>query len=112
MRIWSKGLGRIALYLDFSEATVMIEKGENLPVMNLRIEIVKGNPVICGKTKDPVMWEFKIWLEGLDIPSLIRIAFSKPVIKFVIKYYIGRLLKKFSRLIPKLRHNITTIKRS
>jgi hypothetical protein len=96
MRVWSKGLGRMALYFDFSEATIMVEEGGNLPATNVKVEIVKGNPVICGKTKDPVIWEFKIWLERSDVPSLVKIALSKLVVKFIIEYYVKRFLMKFS----------------
>jgi len=102
MKVWSKGLGRIALTFNFNNAIITIEKGSDLPARNINAEVIKNRPVICGKTVDPVVWEFKIWLEDSDVIPLIKIALSKSVIKFIFKYFIKRTLFMFSSLKRRL----------
>lgn len=94
MRVWSKGLGRRALHFDMGQATLSLEREDSLPAQNVPPELVRGNPVISGKTIDPVIWEFKVWMEEEDAPSLIRIALSGPMVSLILRYY----LKRFGRL--------------
>ena len=83
MRVWSKGLRRIALNFDLGDAIINVESGQNIPAENVEAEAVVSCPVVSGKTKDPVIWEFKIWFEYVDVPSLIKIALSRPLIRLV-----------------------------
>jgi len=65
MKVWSKGLGKIELILDFSEYTVRRE-GEDI--------------LIEGVITDPVYWDFRITMSGADVPGLLHVALNRTMI--------------------------------
>jgi len=72
MKLWSRGLGKTELNMDF------------------RYYVVKKDPAsedvyIVGKITDPVDWEFKITIGPEDIPGLAKVFFNTSVIKLLMK---------------------------
>lgn len=88
LRIRSKGLGRIELLFDLA-----------------KVDISKGNEevVITGKTQRPVIWDFKITISEREVPSLFKIALSKPVRTLILSYL-------WSSLKPKPKQQIAEAK--
>ena len=84
MKLWSRGLGRTELNMDF------------------RYYMAKGDPetedvLIIGNITDPVQWEFKITLGPEDIPGMTKIFFNFCVIKLVIKNLYKYVIYLFNR---------------
>ena len=71
MKMWSRGLGRNELCMDFKEYSVARE-GDADGVQ------------IIGTIKEPVNWEFKITIEPNDVPGMMKIFFNWSVIKLVL----------------------------
>ncbi|MCP4750365.1 MAG: hypothetical protein GY866_05705 [Proteobacteria bacterium] len=69
MRMWSKGLGKIELEVDFSHYKVVTEE---------------ENTVIKGITEHPIKWNFTITLEKEDIPGLLNVLFKPGTLLFLI----------------------------
>jgi len=72
MKLWSRGLGKTELNMDF------------------RYYVVKKDPdsedvFVVGKITDPVDWEFKITVGPEDIPGLAKVFFNFSVIKLLMK---------------------------
>ena len=74
MKVWSKGLGKIELVLDFEKYWVEREKGENGDTLYIK-----------GTITDPVVWDFKITMTEEDIPGLMKIALDKEIITMFLK---------------------------
>ncbi|GEM_PF-4560585 len=74
MKIWSKGLGKIELILDFEKLHVEREETEN-----------GENIYIKGMITDPVMWDFRITMTKEDIPGLMNIALDKEILFMFLK---------------------------
>jgi hypothetical protein len=70
MKMWSEGLGKIQLEIDFSR--YWVEK-EN------------GNTVIKGVTVQPVQWDFKAIFTKTDIPGLLNIFFKPTTWYFILR---------------------------
>lgn len=68
MKIWSKGLGRMTLSMDFN---------------NYYAEIEDGVLYIKGKITDPVYWNFVITITRDDIPGLANIMFKRQFLKYL-----------------------------
>lgn len=79
MRVRSKGLGRIELLFD-------IEK--------LNYSEENGHLVITGKTLRPVVWDFRIAISENEVPSLVKVAFRKPVRLLVTRFLKNAILLK------------------
>jgi hypothetical protein len=61
MKMWSEGLGKIQLEVDFSK---------------YRVENEDKGTVVKGITIEPVQWDFKATFFKEDIPGLINIFFK------------------------------------
>ena len=75
MKLWSRGLGKQELKMDFMKYDVRREGHE---------------VVISGRITDPVNWDFWIRFDENDVPGLIRVAKNPSVIGMVTR----RWLKK------------------
>ncbi len=71
MKLWSRGLGRRELIMDFTHYAI---RGSE-----------DGGIEIFGVTEQPVSWEFRVHIEQEDIPGLVNVALSKPVRRMVIR---------------------------
>lgn len=79
MKLWSKGLGKMTLTMDFN---------------NYYAESEDGILYIKGKITDPVYWNFVITITKEDIPGLANIVF-KPLF---LKYLVANMVK-FPRFV-------------
>ncbi len=70
MKMWSEGLGKMELVVDFCRYTVVTE-GEDT--------------VIKGTTDEPVQWEFTAKFRNEDIPGLLNVLFKPTTLKFILK---------------------------
>jgi hypothetical protein len=68
MKLWSRGLGKQELKMNFMDYDVRREGQE---------------VVISGRIIDPVNWEFWIRFDEDDVPGLIRVAKNPSVIGMV-----------------------------
>ena len=86
MKMWSEGLGKIQLEVDFSHYWVETEE---------------NGTVIKGVTVQPVQWDFKATFLKEDIPGLLNIFFKPTTWWFILKnfYYVILFLyeKAFKR---------------
>ncbi len=67
MKLWSRGLGRKELVMDFTHYAVR-RAGD-------------GGIEILGVTEQPVAWEFRVHIGQEDIPGMVKVALSRPVIE-------------------------------
>lgn len=76
MRLWSRGLGKRELDMDF-----------------MRYEISRDGDdiVLSGKITEPVNWDFWIRFDEEDVPGLIRVAKNPGVIGLVFRRWFGKL---------------------
>jgi len=72
MKLWSRGLGKTELNMDFRYYKVKKDPASD-------------NVFIIGKITDPVDWEFKITIGPDDIPGMTKLFFNFGVIKLLIK---------------------------
>jgi hypothetical protein len=68
MKIWSKGLGRMTLSMNFK---------------NYYAEYENGTLYIKGKITDPVYWNFVMTITADDIPGLTNILFKPMFLKYL-----------------------------
>ena len=68
MKLWSRGLGKQELKMNFMDYDVRRDGQE---------------VVISGRITDPVNWEFWIRFDEDDVPGLIRVAKNPSVIGMV-----------------------------
>ncbi len=83
MKIWSRGLGRRSLEMDFRHCTV--SRADD------------GGVVICGVTRAPVTWEFRIEIEPGDAAGLATVATQRPTLRYLAsswKKILAHLLSK------------------
>lgn len=74
MKVWSKGLGKIELILDFEKYHVEKEVKED------------GEKIyIKGVITEPVIWDFRITMTKEDIPGLLHIALDPVIMKLFIR---------------------------
>jgi hypothetical protein len=87
MKVWSKGLGRVELVLDFGKYRV--ERGK---------EKERDRFHIKGVITEPVVWDFRITMTTEDVRGLFRIAFNRHMLIMVLKgilLMIGCTFKRF-----------------
>ncbi len=72
MKLWSRGLGKSEVLMDFRDYKTMKDPESD-------------SVFIIGSMQDPVNWEFKITLTPEDIPGLMKIFFNFSMIKLLIK---------------------------
>ena len=70
MRVWSQGLGKQELVLEFAKSNVVRENGKVF---------------IRGIVQDPVNWQFEITLDAKDVPGFYHVLCSMPVVRFGLK---------------------------
>ncbi len=68
MKLWSKGLGKMTLTMDFN---------------NYYAESEGGILYVKGKITDPVYWNFVITIKSEDIPGLANILFKPLMLKYL-----------------------------
>lgn len=84
MKLWSRGLGKTEIYMDFRQYKTMKDPET-------------GNILIIGSMQSPVTWEFKVTMQPEDIGGIMKALFSTAMIWFVLKnihQYLKYLLNK------------------
>ena len=76
MKLWSRGLGKQELIMDFMAYDIRREGQE---------------VVISGRITDPVNWEFWIRFDEDDVPGLIRVAKNPSVIGMVSRHWFKKV---------------------
>ncbi len=77
MKLWSRGLGKQELKMDFMKYDVHRDGQE---------------VVVSGRITDPVNWEFWIRFDEDDVPGLIRVAKNPSVIGMVGRHWLRKIL--------------------
>jgi hypothetical protein len=72
MKLWSKGLGRTEVTMDFRYYKLIKDKKN-------------GDLVVIGNMQDPVTWEFTLRLEPDDIAGLVKLLFNFSLFWYVVK---------------------------
>ncbi len=72
MKLWSRGLGRTEIDMDFRYYQVVKDPESGLMT-------------IVGCMQSPVTWEFTLKLEPDDIAGIIKLALNVPLLTFVAK---------------------------
>ena len=72
MKLWSKGLGRTEVSMDFRYYELVKDKNN-------------GDLIVIGNMQDPVTWEFTMKMEPDDIAGILKLFFNFSFIWFVIK---------------------------
>ncbi len=70
MRMWSEGLGRMELVVDFCHYKVVTEDEDT---------------VVKGTTCEPVKWEFTARFNKEDIPGLFNMLLKPATLLFILK---------------------------
>ena len=70
MRVWSQGLGKQELVLDFAKSNVTREEGKIF---------------VRGIVQEPVNWQFEIVIYKEDVPGFYHVLFSIPVLRYSLK---------------------------
>ena len=76
MKLWSRGLGKQQLKMDFMRYAISKEGQE---------------VVISGRITDPVNWDFWIRFDESDVPGLVRVATNRKVIGLVARRWFKRI---------------------
>jgi len=76
MKLWSRGLGKQELKMDFMKYDVRRDGQE---------------VIISGRITDPVNWEFWIRFDEDDVPGLIRVAKNPSVIGIVGRHFLKKV---------------------
>ncbi len=84
MKLWSRGLGKTELKMDFR-------------YYKIKKDPESDNVFIVGKITDPVDWEFKITIDPDDIPGMAKIFFNFGVMKLLIKNFYKYIIYLFNR---------------
>ena len=84
MKLWSRGLGRTELTMDCRYYKV-IEDPES------------GHAIVVGNMREPVNWEFTIKMEPHDIAGVMKLLFTWPMLKFVLRNILGYITYFFNR---------------
>lgn len=92
--MWSKGLGKIELVVDFSHYKVVSEDSAT---------------VIKGVTNEPVQWNFTITLEQDDIAGLLNVLFKRKTLLFTLRNFRIGLQFVYQKLFQ--RHKFTEFDR-
>ena len=72
MKLWSRGLGKQEIHMDFRYCQAVKDPKE-------------GNIVVIGNMQSPVTWEFKITFQPEDIGGIMKLVFSPSMLFFAIK---------------------------
>src|SRR3972149_9724336 len=80
MKLWSRGLGKQQLKMDFMQYEIT-QEGEEI--------------VIAGRIVEPVNWDFWIRFDENDVPGLIRVAKNRKLIRMVLRRYLRKIGRFF-----------------
>jgi len=83
MKLWSKGLGRTELEMDFRCYEVVGEKRSNGNGSS-----GEGIVGVYGTITSPVNWDFRVEFGPEDVPGLIRIALTRPFLTMILKNFL------------------------
>lgn len=72
MKLWSRGLGKTEVSMDFRYYKVVKDPET-------------GKVCIVGAMRDPVTWEFRVLMEPEDIPGFIKMFFNWSLIWLLLK---------------------------
>lgn len=72
MKLWSRGLGRTEVTMDFRYYKVIKDPKS-------------GEVIVIGKMQDPVTWEFTMKLEPCDVAGIMKLFFSSAMLGYVFK---------------------------
>ncbi|MFZ5570367.1 MAG: hypothetical protein ACOZF0_08180 [Thermodesulfobacteriota bacterium] len=72
MKLWSRGLGRTEVLMDFRYYKLLQKPGSR-------------ELYIIGRMRDPVNWEFRITLQPEDLPGFMRMFFHLAMLKFIFR---------------------------
>ena len=89
MKMWSQGLGKMELVVDFCHYAVVKEDDDT---------------VIKGITDEPVQWEFTARFNGDDIPGLLNMFFKRETLLFVLKNMKVLLQFAFEKLFMRAKY--------
>ena len=91
MKMWSQGLGKNELVVDFRKYKVIEETNPD----NVTETVIKGI------TKEPVKWEFQIRVRPEDMPGFLNIFFKPATLFFILRnvhrvcfFFLQKLFKK------------------
>ena len=84
MKLWSKGLGRTEVSMDFRYYKVVRDRES-------------GQVTILGNMRDPVNWEFRILLEPADIAGFMKVFFHPSMLWFTLKNFFHFFIYLFTR---------------
>ena len=76
MKLWSRGLGKQQLNMNFMNYDVRKE-GQEI--------------VISGRITDPVNWDFWIRFDENDVPGLVRVAKNPSVLAMVFRHWFKKV---------------------
>jgi hypothetical protein len=76
MKLWSRGLGKQELIMNF---------------MNYDVHKDGQEVVISGRITEPVNWEFWIRFDENDVPGLIRVAKNPSVVGMVGRHWFKKV---------------------
>ncbi len=91
MKMWSQGLGKNELVVDFKNYKVVEEVNKD----NVRETIVKGI------TNEPVQWEFQARIYEEDFSGFMNIFFKPATLFFVLKNIHRVVLFFFQKIFRK-----------
>jgi hypothetical protein len=72
MKLWSRGLGKQEIFLDFRYCQSVKDPNE-------------GNMLIIGNMQSPVTWEFKITFQPEDIGGILKLVFCPSMFFFAVR---------------------------
>ncbi len=72
MKLWSRGLGRTEVDMDFRYYKVTRD-------------MESGNVCIVGNMRSPVNWEFRIMMEPDDLAGFAKIVLTPSILIYVVK---------------------------
>jgi len=76
MLVWSKGLGSMTLTIDLHKSEVNLEDDAL---------------AVTGWIRVPVVWNYRITLEGHDIWGLLKVAANRHFLRFVLRGLVASL---------------------
>ena len=84
MKLWSKGLGRTEVTMDFRHYKVVKDPE------------TKGVAIV-GNMQDPVTWEFRILMQPEDVAGFMKMFFSFSMFLFVLRNLFQYFVYLFNR---------------
>jgi len=72
MKLWSRGLGKQEIHMDFRYCKTMKDPET-------------GSMLIIGNMQSPVTWEFKITFRPEDIGGILKAVLTPPMFFFALK---------------------------